>query len=65
MEQLNDNQVMIVLKRIIADGVTDNDLQNELLDHYCCFIEEILLTGADFESAYKIVEGAKDDFSIT
>ena len=45
---------MIILDHIIADGVTDNDLQNELLDHYSCFIEELLLTGADFESAYKI-----------
>ena len=54
MEQLNDDQVMMILDQIIADGVTDNDLQNELLDHYCCFIEELLLTGADFESAYLI-----------
>jgi len=54
MEQLNDDQVIIILDQIVADGVTDSDLQNELLDHYCCFIEEILLTGADFESAYKI-----------
>ncbi|HTD97778.1 MAG TPA: hypothetical protein VK668_00760 [Mucilaginibacter sp.] len=52
MQQLNDGQVMIILNRIIADGVIDNDLQNGLLDHYCCFIEEMLLTGADFESAY-------------
>ncbi|MEO7214443.1 MAG: hypothetical protein ABIR72_24180 [Mucilaginibacter sp.] len=54
MQQLNDGQVMIILNRVIADGVTDNNLQNELLDHYCCFIEEILVTGADFESAYNI-----------
>jgi hypothetical protein len=54
MGQLNDEQTMMILDQIAADGVTDNDLQNELLDHYCCFIEEILLTGADFESAYKI-----------
>jgi len=52
MQQLNDEQVIIIRNRIIADGVTDNDLQNGLLDHYCCFIEEILLTGVDFESAY-------------
>ena len=54
MGQLNDNQVTLILDRIIADGVTDHDLQNELLDHYCCFIEERLLPGADFETVYDI-----------
>ncbi|MCO5945964.1 hypothetical protein [Mucilaginibacter flavidus] len=53
MGQLSDYEEMIILGHIIADGVTDKALQNDLLDHYCCFIEEILLTGADFESAYK------------
>ena len=52
MQQLNDEQVLTILNRIIADGITDNDLQIGLLDHYCCFIEETLLTGTDFESAY-------------
>jgi magnesium-transporting ATPase (P-type) len=54
MEQLNDDQVTIILNRIIADGVTNDDLQNNLLDHYCCFIEERLSVTTDFESAYKI-----------
>jgi hypothetical protein len=54
MEQLNNDQVTIILDRIIADGVSNNDLQNGLLDHYCCFIEERLATGLDFESAYAI-----------
>lgn len=38
----------------MADGVTDENLQNDLLDHYCCFIEERLLPGADFEAVYDI-----------
>jgi len=54
MAQLNDNQVTLILDRIIADGVTDTNLQNDLLDHYCCFIEERLSVGDDFESVYKI-----------
>jgi cation transport ATPase len=54
MQQLNDEQVIIILNRIKADGVTDNNLQNALLDHYCCFIEEILVTSGDFELAYNI-----------
>jgi hypothetical protein len=54
MAQLNDSHVTFILDRIIADGVTDINLQNDLLDHYCCFIEERLSAGADFESVYKI-----------
>ena len=54
MEQLNDDQVNLILNRIVADGVTDNDLQNDLLDHYCCFIEERLLPGFDFEAVYNL-----------
>jgi hypothetical protein len=52
MEQLHDDQVAIILDRIKADGVTNKNLQNGLLDHYCCFIEERLAMGVDFESAY-------------
>jgi len=52
MEQLNNNQVTLILDRIIADGVTDKNLQNDLLDHYCCFIEERLLSEDDFEEVY-------------
>jgi hypothetical protein len=52
MEQLNDSQVTLILDRIIAGGVTDNDLQKDLLDHYCCFIEERLQPGTDFETIY-------------
>jgi hypothetical protein len=54
MEQLDDNQVTLILDRIIADGVTSKALQNDLLDHYCCFIEERLLPGADFEQVYNM-----------
>jgi hypothetical protein len=52
--ELNDKQITLILDRIIADGVTDNRLQNDLLDHYCCFIEERLLPEADFETVYEL-----------
>ena len=54
MERLSDNQVTLILDRIIADGVTDKNLQNDLLDHYCCFIEERLRDEDDFEAVYNI-----------
>ena len=52
MVQLNDTQVAVILDRIIADGITNTDLQNGLLDHYCCHIEEKMSSGCDFEKAY-------------
>ncbi len=54
MAQLDDGQVILILDRIIADGVTDKYLQNDLLDHYCCYVEERLLPGVDFETVYDI-----------
>ncbi|MBW4890665.1 hypothetical protein KXQ82_13095 [Mucilaginibacter sp. HMF5004] len=52
MVQLNDEQVDLVFERVIAGGVTDTALQNDLLDHYCCFIETELDVGTSFEDAY-------------
>jgi len=52
MVQLNDEQVDVVHHRIVADGVINTDLQNGLLDHYCCFIENLMSAGTDFEIAY-------------
>jgi hypothetical protein len=54
MEQLSASQVTLIFDRIIAGGVTDPGLQNDLLDHYCCFIEEKLNAGINFELAYSI-----------
>ncbi len=52
MVQLSDEQVDMIHQRIIGDGVTTTGLQNDLLDHYCSFIEEAMDHGGDFESAY-------------
>lgn len=54
MQQLTDEQVDIVLARINQDGVIDPGLQQGLLDHYCCFIEEAMNTReTGFEAAYQ------------
>lgn len=53
MLQLSDEQVDLVYQRIVADGVTTGGLQTDLLDHYCCFIEEQINEGVIFETAYK------------
>lgn len=51
MAQLTDEQVEVIERRIAAE-VSDKDLCNGLLDHYCCFVEEQMDTGANFETAY-------------
>ena len=49
---LSDEQVDIILQRIINDGVANVSLQNDLLDHDCCFIEADMQPGNNFETAY-------------
>ena len=52
MGHITDEQVDLVLRAIIADGVTDRNLQNDLLDHYCCHIGAAMDAGIDFDTAY-------------
>jgi hypothetical protein len=52
MAQLSDEQVGIIQDRIYAE-VDNIGLQNDLLDHYCCFIEAHMDNGTDFETAYQ------------
>lgn len=54
MVQLTDKQVDIISQRIVSGGVDNLGLQNNLLDHYCCFIETEMDKGVDFDTAYKI-----------
>jgi cation transport ATPase len=53
MITLNDEQVDIVMSRIATAGLINRDLQNDLVDHFCCFIESEINEGVDFEAAYK------------
>lgn len=52
MQQLTDEQIDLIIQRIADDGITNAGLQNDLLDHYCCFIEQELNQGATFDAAY-------------
>lgn len=53
MVQLKDLQVDIIAQRISQDHAINPNLKNGLLDHYCCFIEEEMDNGNDFEMAYQ------------
>lgn len=51
MALLTDEQIYLIQERIRAE-VSNTRLSNDLLDHYCCFVEEEMDTGVDFETAY-------------
>jgi hypothetical protein len=49
---INDKQIDYILNDIRARGVDMEDLQNNLLDHICCIIEQNLEEEGDFERFY-------------
>lgn len=53
MYTINDKQINYILSDIRARGVEMEDLQNNLLDHICCIIEQNLEENGDFEDFYK------------
>ncbi len=53
MYQINEQQIDYILNDISARGVEMESLQQNLLDHVCCIIENNLEENGDFESFYK------------
>ena len=53
MYQINDTQIEFILNDISARGVEMESLQQNLLDHVCCIIEQDLEEDGDFESFYQ------------
>jgi hypothetical protein len=53
MYRISDQQIDYILSDIGARGVEMESLQQNLLDHICCVIENNLEANGDFESFYK------------
>jgi len=53
MYQLSDQQIDYILNDISARGVELESLQQNLLDHICCVIENNLEENGDFENFYQ------------
>jgi hypothetical protein len=53
MYQLSDKQLDFILNDIRARGVEMESLQNDLLDHICCVIENNLEANGNFEDFYQ------------
>jgi hypothetical protein len=58
MFQLTDHETDLVFSRLEAQGGRDTKLTRDLLDHFCCHMEQNMEQGADFEAAY--TEAARD-----
>jgi murein DD-endopeptidase MepM/ murein hydrolase activator NlpD len=54
MSRLNDLQFKQVESRLLSMGTKSSLLQEELLDHICCEIEEQMNSGQAFEAAMEI-----------
>jgi len=53
MVTLNENQVELICERIFKNPLQDTDLQDSLLDHFCCFVESKMSEGFSFEESIK------------
>ena len=55
MVELSKNQVQYILKDIHRNGIQNEDLAHNLLDHICCILEEELDDTHSFETHYPLV----------
>lgn len=57
-----DNHLVRIKKDLARKGLTYEHLQDDILDHICCMVEEELDSGKDFESSYgEIMSGIGDN----
>lgn len=53
MAMLNDHQVELICEHLFKNPLADTDLQDSLLDHFCCFIESKMSEGLSFEEGFE------------
>lgn len=58
MNQLSEQHIDIVYERLKKSALRNGKLEEDLLDHYCCHIEDAMSKGAEFETAFE--DAAKD-----
>lgn len=50
--RLNPAQTDFIKKELLKKGITNESLRDDLLDHFCCLVEEEMDQAADFKRAY-------------
>lgn len=57
MIELTEEQIDFVHNDLISGGLESTDLVEDVLDHVCCFIEESMENGIDFDKAFELSKG--------
>lgn len=52
MSQLSEHQIDIIYARLRQDKLKSIKLEQDLFDHFCCYMEEQMLKGENFEASY-------------
>ena len=50
---ITDEQLFQIQGYLVGNGITDVSLQEDLADHFCCVVEEIMTGGTRFETAFE------------
>lgn len=53
MYQLSEQETDRVYERLHKEGLKSLRLEQDLFDHFCCYMEERMETAGDFEKAYR------------
>lgn len=53
MSHLSEKQIEYIKNEIESSSISFNELKEDLLDHFCCVIEDDLRKGIEFKKAYK------------
>lgn len=55
MFYLTDEHIDFIIRDVAEKGITEKGLQESIVDHICCVLEEELSENANFETSYKKV----------
>lgn len=58
MTLITDQQLEVLQHYVSQGGVTEQTLQEDLLDHACCIVEEAVMNGCTFTEAFALVQDA-------
>ena len=55
MNHISDEKIALIRKHLKKNGVTNTDLEDDLLDHICCSIQDQMHYETDFNKAFQTV----------
>lgn len=55
MSHISDENIALIRKHLRKNGITNRDLEEDLLDHICCNIQDQMHSGTDFNKAFQTV----------